>query len=700
MFTSSPHTGLLWALESLAWSPEQLGRASHVLARLAELDPGGRLSNRPSASLHAVFRIWYPGTVVPWEARLASIDSLRQRTPSIAWNLLIDLLPETHEVATPTHEPRWRNWLESGRPNVTNQERMHGVSSIVDRLLEDALAEPMRLSDLIERLDDLPRDSFDQVTGALSAVDAGSLPIEVRSDVGRALRKLISRHCEFPEADWAMPAADVARLIELHAQFADEDPVAEVKHLFARHPLLLEATAGGWQERLRIVSDRQVEGLRLVFDSLGLDGIFTLAESAEDPWAIGQAAVRGELGVDASLLLASSLDASTSLQHMALGYIGARVAATDDKWIRVLLATPDTRSWTDQMRGRLLVMLPFTLETWALLETEAPGVQDAYWREVRVHGWGHDIPVQVIEAAVPQLQARGRVAAAVDLLGLYGRAASPVIIADALEQLARRGPELEGYLQQIAYEVGELLSGLEPSEELPLDQIVQLEWIYMNLRGHGEFQARHLQEGLAANPRFFVELLKLAFRPMTSDDDTHDDEGEHLDDDIDEERRRRASNAFRLLYDWRTPPGLDPDGSLNPQTFRDWVAAVRELAAADDRAEIADEVIGQVLVHLPEGADGIRPPEVVREIFEEVESRHLENGYVMGILNSRGVTSRGLTEGGVQERTLVGRYRADADAVAAWPITSRVLRAVAASYEADAQREDRRSELHEEGIFD
>ena len=38
----TPHTGLLWALERLAWSPDHFARAAKCLARLAEIDPAGR----------------------------------------------------------------------------------------------------------------------------------------------------------------------------------------------------------------------------------------------------------------------------------------------------------------------------------------------------------------------------------------------------------------------------------------------------------------------------------------------------------------------------------------------------------------------------------------------------------------------------------------------------------------------------------
>src|SRR5690606_23155713 len=42
---TSHHTGLLWALEGLAWTEEYVYDASLILAKLASLDPGGNLSN-------------------------------------------------------------------------------------------------------------------------------------------------------------------------------------------------------------------------------------------------------------------------------------------------------------------------------------------------------------------------------------------------------------------------------------------------------------------------------------------------------------------------------------------------------------------------------------------------------------------------------------------------------------------------------
>jgi hypothetical protein len=62
LFAHSPHTGLLWALELIAWDPAYLSKAASILARLDKIDPGGSLSNRPLNSLRHIFLAWHPAT--------------------------------------------------------------------------------------------------------------------------------------------------------------------------------------------------------------------------------------------------------------------------------------------------------------------------------------------------------------------------------------------------------------------------------------------------------------------------------------------------------------------------------------------------------------------------------------------------------------------------------------------------------------
>jgi hypothetical protein len=136
------------------------------------------------------------------------------------------------------------------------------------------------------------------------------------------------------------------------------------------------------------------------------------------------------------------------------------------------------------------------------------------------------------------------------------------------------------------------------------------------------------------------------------------------------------------------------DGSVDPTALAEWVRVARLELADSGRADIGDEQIGQVLSASPEGADGIWPAEPVRDLIEAIGSTSMETGIHVGLVNSRGITSRGVYDGGTQERALATRYRDWSRQTASkWPRTSRVLRLLAESYERDARQHDIRAEL-------
>ena len=120
----------------------------------------------------------------------------------------------------------------------------------------------------------------------------------------------------------------------------------------------------------------------------------------------------------------------------------------------------------------------------------------------------------------------------------------------------------------------------------------------------------------------------------------------------------------------------------------------RLLLSESGRADVGDEVIGESFAYCPTGEDGIWPAEPVRDMIERIGSQELENGFLIGRLNSRGVTSRGVYDGGQQERDLAAQYREWSTITASkWPRTSRILRSVSDSYERDARRQDAEAEL-------
>ena len=121
---------------------------------------------------------------------------------------------------------------------------------------------------------------------------------------------------------------------------------------------------------------------------------------------------------------------------------------------------------------------------------------------------------------------------------------------------------------------------------------------------------------------------------------------------------------------------------------------MRRLCAEHGRVDIGDEKIGELLSNAPAEKDGAWPCLPVCDAMERIASQKIGLGFNIGVFNGRGVVSRGLNEGGVQERELAAKYRGWAKLRAFdYPHVSGVLESIAASYDRDAKKEDTEVEV-------
>ena len=228
---------------------------------------------------------------------------------------------------------------------------------------------------------------------------------------------------------------------------------------------------------------------------------------------------------------------------------------------------------------------------------------------------------------------------------------------------------------------------LEPGD------LVRLQWSYLPALGY-DAKVPALSGSLAADPAEFVGVVCTAYRARPKSEE------EVAEDQADEEQRdvSMATNAYRLLNAWDSPPGL-VDGVMNAEVLRAWIDSAMGLLAEGGRTEVGLLHIGHVLGHTPPDADGTWPGFVVRDLLEKVQLDHVETGLYLQIVNSRGVSIRGLEDGGEQELKLAEDYRAKAEALAdEAPRVASLFRRVAGSYESDARRNEEDAERFRRGL--
>jgi hypothetical protein len=688
-FSSSPHTGLLWALETLAWDPEHLPRAALALARLAAIDPGGKLANRPAKSLREIFLGWHPQTMATLEQRVQVIERLREREPSVAWKLMCALLPEHHGVAMNTATPRWREWLPDAKPAPTMGEYRSLVRAVVDRLLLDVGRDAMRWQRLVQALEVIPADAHEAVVTKLGELEPAGLEATTRRAIWNALRELVARHRAHPDAGWVLPNERVDQLDELRARFTPDDLVTQHGWLFTHWPDLPTAGFGDdWRAREEAIAKERVSAAKAVYEGLGLAGLRELARQAKEPFFVGAAASDISLAErDVLELLTEDVgSADMALAGFGNGYVAGLFRTRGWEWARETLREHGG-SWPPERRAAFIGALPHSEHAWDLASQCGGETEATFWRHKPPFGLeDHSACVRAAEKYLEH----GRALSAVDVLAVYRKDAPgglPVdLVFAVLEAAIRALDEGQQMNQMFGYHVAQLTRELEKAEGPAEARLARLEWAYLPLLNRHDRTPTILHRELKRNPSFFSQVLALIYRA----------EGEERRELTAEEHARwRVANE--LLDSWKSVPGSEDGPELDAAALREWVAEARRLTAACGRGPIGEHEIGKMLTHAPAGPGGEWPHPAVCEIIETVASGEMERGFEIAVYNSRGVVTKHPAAGGDQERALADHYQKMAAAVSTKsPRTAAMLRRIAESYRRDAVREDTDAELRQD----
>lgn len=671
----SPHTGLLWALETLAWSQDHFLAATALLARLAEIDPGGKLSNRPPASLRAILLPWRPHTAAPLGRRLDALRQIRRRYPAVGWGLLLRLLPTNHDVSSPPARPHFREWQPESE-HVLVSEWFANVDALIDQVLEDVSTEPTRWPAVIGHLAALPDPLRERIVGALDALQLDGLSDETMLALWTTLTDEIGRHRSFPEAKWSMSADWLRRMESIAERLEPRGQVGRHARLFDWRPELPGVSRGNRMAYEEELARLQAAALREALDAGGLDAVVELAEQAPLPARVGVALA--ELGADRQVEdLLTWLGRTDARGQVVAAWVLRRALAEGESWIvntwRALGTAPP------EAQVAYLLAIPPTEATWTFVDALDAEQQDSYWRGV--NPWS--IPGPKADSAIRRMLEHGQSWSALTVLAATvegepeGLEAIDSVLAEEVLDACLASRSLDGANpNSLGHEVCVVLDFLD-RVDAPADTIARLEWAYFPALEY-QRHPRALYQELAEHPEFYVDLVSMVYRGQNEPRS-----------ELDETAAARARHAWTVLNAWRTPPGMLDDGTIDSDLLATWVKQARLLFSERDRADIGDEQIGQLLSGSPPGSDGAWPAEPIRELVDTIGSKDLDAGLYLGVVNGRGITSRSPYEGGGQERALAAKYRAWSDAVAGeWPRTARVLRSLADGYERDARRED------------
>jgi len=682
---------LMWALESLAWSPDLMPRVTHVLARLDAIDTEPRgFSNGPANSLREIHLLWIPQTYATLDQRLRALDLIRKQETDAAWKLMLATLPKGHDVSSPTPMPRWRDFSVDTVETVTWGLIGRGAAEITKRLLADVGLNAERWSHLLDRLADLAPDT----EGAIAALEAAEPQITDKTDraaIWEKLRHVLHHHRQFPDAERSLPEAVLDRLEAAYNRFAPTDPLERIAWLFQQSVQLPKPSSEGWEAQGRDIDTARQHAAQALYADGGIPAVLSLARLTETAGYIGKALYDSELPapeVDA-LLEASVKSDNARERDVGHGLVVAGFPDRKESWAAALIAKAKAENWGDTSLLTILRALPMKRWLWDQVSQLGGEIEAAYWRRAPVFWMSEDDEDTVY--AIRRLIRVGRARHAVPLAGRDKQNHLPTdLLINLLQEAARQPFEDDRDHNEPAmfqHYLAAILQRLDERDDVDRDALIAVEWNYLQVLEHSRRPATALLKALSEQPKLFVEMLSAVFKASEESGvvDPEPEDPEHA--------RAVADQAYRLLDLWNRIPGTREDGTIDGEVLEAWIKEARRLAKAVGREDIADHRIGYMLSASPMGSDGNWPAEPVREVIDLFRSQSMIKGFWIGKSNRRGVTTRMPRDGGELERQEAAKYRTWAKAIAFdHPHTAKALDTLAENYDQEARRHDEDAE--------
>jgi transcriptional regulator with XRE-family HTH domain len=692
IFGSYLHTGVLFALECLAWDRSSLPRVSQLLARLDEVAPPTKLGNSPMRTLTQIFMPWYPQTTAPVEDRVRILQSVARRHPKAAWKLLLELLATSHSAVSTNARPSFRNWTLDWSEGATRGDDAFQVEACADLVVELAGQDATRLKDAVEVFENLPGPARTKLLDRIASIAPDTLKTHDRRTLAEALREKVNRHRQFAAADWALKGTVLEQLDRLRERLEPGDAVAKNAWLFGDYWKLrwqFERQGGEEADADKTVERLRTQAIDEIRSEKGWDGVLELAGVATSPDQVGGAvAAAGTEGDDTHVLPKLLTDRRKGIAEFAKGYVRSRQHRQGWKWVEGL---PLDR-WSDDQILEFALALPPEHKAWDIAATRGPKVEEQYWKKVPQYCYSKNA-----EDVIRACSMFGKIGRAFDAVRQLSMARhrdvdlDPVAVIQVLQQGrdALSDPDQHTHARQVEYDIKVLIQDLQNLVEagdarVEVNAVASLEWTYLALLDGHPTNPKILHEWLEENPQFLAELLRILFRRS----DEREERPEPSESD-----RARAMQVYRLLNSWHHVPGTRSDGSVDEDYLRRWIVSVQTLAEKDGRREVADIRIGNVLAYAREESDGTWPCIPVRDAIEEFGTDDLADGFEVAIMNKRGAYWKAPDEGGTQERGLAKQFFDWADVLRIeWPKTAASLRRVGERYEAYARREDAEAE--------
>ena len=695
LFTSSmgvfgrcPRSGLLWALELLAWEPRHLIRTISILAKMCTWEINDNYTNTPMRTLQAIFWCSIHQTAASLDQRNQALEWLTKEFPAVGWQVCIDQFKPHFSVLHFNARPHWRT--TTGMDKALTKEEMQKVAhKAIELVLGWRNHDERTLGDRIELLGVLGTEPRNRIWELISIWnDNGATDIK-KAKLRERIRRTILMSAQ-PTPNIA--DAERQRAKEIYALLEPENPVLRYQWLFQSQSVHewiseMEDQQCDYREIEERIVRQQHDALQEIWEKRGLSGVKELCQSGDAThqigWHMAKILVGVEIAVDflQKIIIGQSNDSGLADEYCVNGFLAALELQDRDAVLTKLLTLIGS---DEDSSVRLLCHSPLDSGTWQYVDRLGRDLKRRYWKQVIIPRMYYCPRSSVTTTLVDELLAVNRPQAAFFAAHRKWEHLDSPRLTRLLKEVAICDSDLSDFGTRNSYRrhISDALDKLEQRREVPHEDLVCLEFLFIQVLQNSSHGIPKLERELAASPELFAQMVALA--------SSRNGVGENP------VAQRFKYAADILLTEASRIPGTKDDGSVDSEKLTAWLEQVRTLTKQHGQEEICDEMIGRLLSHCPPDNDDVWPCKPVCEAIDDIRSQAIISGVLVGVCNGRGVTWRCRGEGGEQEHKLAEQYRNWSQKIAfEYPFAAKMLNQIAASYDDDARFWDHQDNVHQ-----
>ena len=689
LFGRCYHTGLLWALESLAWSEKYLSRVVLILGRLSQQNIEDNWVNRPEHSLNSIFRCWMPQTSVGVEKRIAVFELLSKEFPDVAWKIGVEQFYSSHGTGDYSYKPRWRTDGHGHGEPVPHGEARKFARHALDAAMNWKHHNRQTLADLVQCVYGLNEEYQSQIWNLIEQWSKSAQEEDKSWMREKIRRSAFIRRVEVRKQKERRKQTDSSRAKEVYELLTPSGVILKHEWLFLNHWVeesieeIEEEEPDLHKQEERIANMREA-ALREILQYRGKHGLMEIAERGEAAYIIGRLVTKiYKTSEDLMEVIRFVLDYGSFADEPSHRSLVCAVLCSLPEDGAENALSELIGSLQESERVPVLTLCPFDNRTWKELGKLDGETQKNYWQTVEpaigVRNSGDDL-----KYAVDKLIEARRPRSAFSLIRFCMGKVQAKQLMELLFAAGNKEKDSESASVQKPdpYAIREALETLGERGEIDVGDLAVLEFKYIDALDMKDGKIPNLEIQIERHPELYIQAVAFAYKRSDKGDDP--EELEAMDEN---HKKTRAIKAYKMLGKLARVPGRDKDGKQNSDEMVNWVRQVRAGCKKLARERGCDLALGKLFSTAPEGEDGIWPGHPVRDALEQCLNEEMSESLMVAISNKRGAHFRG--KGGDQERQIAERFRKQVDALQyTHTKIARVLNRLAETYEHEADWRD------------